>query len=160
MKIGEILELSLTQSLAEIAKEHLSIGKEKARSGLQKAGCYSQNGMKGWFFDGDEKRLEQSIYDFVEPRKIHHKPSPNVPTNVHKERKKEPTNEPMNQRSVKRNESSLERMNVVRKRSSFDLEVGLMKELKVQAILHDRHVYEIVETALRQYLNDLKKESS
>lgn len=105
--------------------------------------------MKGWFFDGDEKRLEQSIYDFVEPRKINHKPSPNVPTNVHKERKKETTNEP-----------SLERMNVVRKRSSFDLEVGLMKELKVQAILHDRHVYEIVETALRQYLNDLKKESS
>ncbi|MDN4866240.1 hypothetical protein QYM26_32120, partial [Priestia megaterium] len=65
MKIREIIELSKTDSLAKIAKEHLNVGKEKAREGLKQAGCYSINGVKGWHFDGDESVLEQSIYDFV-----------------------------------------------------------------------------------------------
>lgn len=41
---------------------------------------------------------------------------------------------------------------IKRKRASFDLDVELLKELKKYAILHDRNLYEIVETALRQYL--------
>lgn len=65
MKIKEIIELSKTDSLAKIAKEHLDVGKEKAREGLKQAGCYSINGVKGWHFEGDESVLEQSIYDFV-----------------------------------------------------------------------------------------------
>jgi len=65
VKIKEIIELSKTDSLAKIAKEHLSVGKEKAREGLKLAGCYSVNGVKGWFFDGDQSVLDQSIYDFV-----------------------------------------------------------------------------------------------
>lgn len=65
MKIKEIIELSKTDSLAKIAKDHLSVGKERAREALKQAGCYSKNGLKGWHFDGDESVLEQSIYDFV-----------------------------------------------------------------------------------------------
>lgn len=65
MKIGEILELTKSKSLAAIAKENLSIGKDKARLALKEAGCYSKNGVKGWFYDGGESVLEQSIYDFV-----------------------------------------------------------------------------------------------
>lgn len=81
MKIREIIELSKTDSLAKIAKEHLSVGKEKAREGLKLAGCYSKNGVKGWFFNGDESVLEQSIYDFVSTtRKA--KPSPKTRNNT------------------------------------------------------------------------------
>lgn len=81
MKIKEIIELSKTDSLAKIAKEHLSVGKEKAREGLKSAGCYSKNGVKGWFFDGEESVLEQSIYDFVTTtRKT--KPSPKTRNNT------------------------------------------------------------------------------
>lgn len=65
MKIGEIIELTESKSLADIAKENLSIGKDKARLALKEAGCYSKNGVKGWFYDGEESVLEQSIYDFV-----------------------------------------------------------------------------------------------
>jgi len=50
-----------------------------------------------------------------------------------------------------------ERTNVVRKRSSFDLDVQLLKQLKIQAIIHDRNVYEMVEDAIKLYLNELKK---
>lgn len=81
MKIREIIELSKTNSLAKIAKEHLSVGKEKAREGLKIAGCYSKNGVKGWFFDGDQSVLDQSIYDFVTTtRKA--KPSPKTRNNT------------------------------------------------------------------------------
>lgn len=166
MKIGEILELTKTKSLAEIAKEHLSIGKEKARDALKMAGCYSKNGVKGWFCD-DQSVLEHSIYDFAEPSKINRKPRPNVSTNelnneknqrsnVHEERAKDEI-ELTNEQVAPTNERTIERTNVVRKRSSFDIDVELMKDLKIQAIVHDRTIYEIVETAVRQYLEAMKK---
>ncbi|QDZ88695.1 hypothetical protein [Priestia megaterium] len=70
MKIGEILELAKSKPLADIAKENLSIGKDKARLALREAGCYSKNGVKGWFYDGEESVLEQSIYDFVDKPRL------------------------------------------------------------------------------------------
>lgn len=67
---------------------------------------------------------------------------------------KELTNEPTKEQTKERTNVTT---NVVRKRSSFDIDVELMKDLKIQAIIHNRNVYEIVETAIRQYLNELKK---
>ncbi|HDR7839259.1 TPA: hypothetical protein QCY33_005586 [Bacillus toyonensis] len=55
--------------MSEIAKENLEIGEKKAVEGLKKAGCYNISGKRGWHFDGDEKVLQQSIYDFVPPTK-------------------------------------------------------------------------------------------
>lgn len=177
MKIREIIELSKTDSLAKIAKEHLSVGKEKAREGLKLAGCYSKNGVKGWFFEGDESVLDQSIYDFVSTtRKT--KPSPNVsnkknisakssePNNSKESAKVEiaqtkkqvaPTIENFNT-NVKDNTNIGTNINtnVSRKRASFDLDVELIKQLKVQAVLQDKNLYEMVEIAIREYLNGLK----
>lgn len=180
MKIREIIELSKTDSLAKIAKEHLNVGKEKAREGLKLAGCYSKNGVKGWFFEGDESVLDQSIYDFVSTtRKA--KPSPNVSnkkniskkSNVSKESAKveitqtkkqvAPTIENFNT-NVKDNTNVDFDTNVGtdintdvnRKRASFDLDVELVKQLKVQAVLQDKNLYEMVEIAIREYLNGLK----
>ncbi|MGG0545409.1 hypothetical protein ABEY63_26420 [Priestia aryabhattai] len=167
MKIREIIELSKTDSLAKIAKEHLSVGKEKAREGLKQAGCYSINGVKGWHFDGDESVLEQSIYDFVTTtRKA--TPSPNVSSKKRKnEKTKEQTNisaeEEINKGSEQAaptlertkeetNVTTKERLNVVRKRASFDLDVELLKELKIKAVVEDKNIYEMVETAIRHYL--------
>ncbi|MEB2631947.1 hypothetical protein SOP94_26400 [Peribacillus frigoritolerans] len=162
MKIGKILELIKTDTLANIAKRadvHLS--EESLRKALNKAGYeYRNSGKKGWYFvgEGDEETVqEQLIYDFATAGK--------VSTNVNKE----PIND-TNQRSnvgiksgkeqVKQaNEQSaptIERTNVIRKRSSFDMDVELMKELKIQAIIHDRTVYELVESAVRHYLAELK----
>lgn len=69
MKIKEILELTQTMRVSEIAKEFLEVGEKKAVEGLKKAGCYNTSGKRGWYFDGDESVLEQSIYDFVAPTK-------------------------------------------------------------------------------------------
>ncbi len=76
MKIGEIIELTQIESLAKIAKERLEFGKKKATEAMQKAGCYTKNGMKGWYFDGDPSVLEQSIYDFASSIRRKPKPSP------------------------------------------------------------------------------------
>lgn len=105
-----------------------------------------------------------------------------VTTKEQKERKKETTkgtneqtNEPTNERTnvdTKRSKEEIKQANeqvaptlepigqtnektIVRKRSSFDLDVELLKELKIKAIIHDKNVYEIVETAIRKHLKGL-----
>lgn len=186
MKIGEILELTKTKKISDIAKESLDIGEKPTREALKKAGCFSVSGKSGWFFEGDKNVLEQSIYDFAPPKKINRttsKATANVST---KEPKKELTLEPSNvsakeemnqaeiQTAVTKEPTNLrtkEPMNVstkepksiptnepktiIRKRSSFDIDVELMKELKIKAVLSDKNVYEMVETAIRQYLKEL-----
>lgn len=164
MNIKEILELTKTKRLSEIAKESLEIGEKKAVEGLKKAGCYNISGKRGWHFDGDESVLEQSIYDFVAPTKGNAKA--NVPTN-------EPTLQPSNVGKAideikkgkqevattkeETNVRTLERKSVIRKRSSFDIDVELMKELKIHAVIQDKNIYEIVETAIRKELARMKK---
>lgn len=73
------------------------------------------------------------------------------------ERNHEGTNE-RHYVSTMTNEPTLERRNegtnIVRKRASFDIDVNLLKELKVQAVLRDKNVYEMVEQAIRQYLSE------
>ena len=170
MLIKEIVEgIKQGKTLAVIGKD-IGVGKEKLSASLKNAG-YEFSRQEGWFFGGEgEQPLEKDFREFIEGVK-----KANVST---KERKKEKTKEPKNQRS---NESSnvpakeeikqankqvaptlettkqgtKERSNVVRKRSSFDLDVELMKELKIQAVIHDKNIYEMVETAIRQYLKDL-----
>ena len=164
MIIKDILELTQTKRVSEIAKERLEIGEKKAVEGLKKAGCYNISGKRGWHFDGDESVLEQSIYDFVAPTKG--KAKANVRTN-------EPTLQPSNVvkavEEIKKgkqevattkeqtNVRTLEPKSVIRKRSSFDIDVELMKELKIQAVIHDKNIYEIVETAIRKELARMKK---
>lgn len=186
MKIGELLKLTKTKKISDIAKESLDIGEKPTREALKKAGCFSISGKSGWFFEGDKNVLEQSIYDFSPPKKINRttgKATANVST---KEPKKEltlepsnlpakeemnlaetqtavteePTNvrtkEPMNVSTKEtKNVSTNEPKTIIRKRSSFDIDVELMKELKIKAVLNDKNVYEMVETAIRNYLKDL-----
>ncbi|HDR7590548.1 TPA: hypothetical protein QCX48_005490 [Bacillus mycoides] len=166
MIIKDILELTQTMRVSEIAKESLEIGEKKAIEGLKKAGCTFTSGKSGWYLaEGmDESVLEQSIYDFVAPTKG--KAKANVSTN-------EPTLQPSNVvkavEEIKKgkqevattkeqtNVRTLERKSVIRKRSSFDIDVELMKELKIQAVIHDKNIYEIVETAIRKELARMKK---
>lgn len=69
MKVRELLELTQTKKLADIAKERLDFGEKKAVEVLKEAGCYHISGKRGWHFDGDEAVLERSIYSFVPPSK-------------------------------------------------------------------------------------------
>lgn len=167
MTIGEILEaLKQGKALANIAKE-LTVGKEKLSKALQKAGYEYNRGNRKWAFaETGEEPLNQAYTDFVESSRnvkkqpVIHAPkevvattekaeaSKNQQTNVPtKERKNEPTKE-----------LTKERTNVVRKRSSFDIDVALMKDLKIQAVIHGKNVYEIVENAIRKELAQMKKE--
>ncbi|HDR7261020.1 TPA: hypothetical protein QCX12_004762 [Bacillus paranthracis] len=166
MKIKEILNLTQTMKLAEVSKKYLEVGEKKASAGLKEAGCTYTSGRSGWYLaEGtDDSVLEQSLYDFVAPTKG--KAKANVST-------KEPTLQPSNVvkavEEIKKgkeevattkeetNVRTLERTSVIRKRSSFDIDVELMKELKIQAVIHDKNIYEIVETAIRKELTRMKK---
>ncbi|OOR17170.1 hypothetical protein [Bacillus cereus] len=66
MKIKDILNLTQTMRVSEIAKD-LEIGEKKAVAGLKKAGCTFTSGRSGWYLaEGtDEGVLEKSIYDYA-----------------------------------------------------------------------------------------------
>lgn len=184
MTIGEIVEaIKQGKAVASIAKE-LTIGKEKLSKALQKAGYEYNRGNRKWTFAGTgEEPLNQDYTNFVESSRgsVTHsqkevvattekaKASKNHQTNVR-------TNEAINVGSkVGLNERTKERKNepskeltkeptnignkVVRKRSSFDIDVELMKDLKIQAVIHGKNVYEVVENAIRKELAELKKEN-
>lgn len=171
MKIREIIELSKTDSLAKIAKEHLSVGKEKAREGLKSAGCYSKNGVKGWFFDGDESVLEQSIYDFVsttrkaksevdnakkevavtteKPRLV------NNPTSQQsKKTDSKQDDKPVNKQTNKQvGKPTIQETNKqAMKKVTYEIEEQLHDELKIKAIREKRTVSEIVNDIIKQGL--------
>jgi hypothetical protein len=133
MKIKDVLELVKDKPIAEVAKESLTIGEKPARQALKLAGCYTIVGQSGWFFDDSENpnNLEKSIYDFADQVKQQHdtilKSAANLGTNE---------------------ETSF----VPRKRHSFDLDVRLVKELKLHCVREDLTLYEVVEDAIRGYL--------
>lgn len=131
--IREVLKETQTKTIAEIAKESLEIGEKLARQALKEAGCYAVVGQSGWYFDVlfDESNLDKSIYDFADQVK---------------QREKEELRHAAN---VQTYESTM----IPRKRHSFDLDVRLMKELKLRCVQDDITLYEAVEDAIRDYLN-------
>lgn len=144
MKIGEILELTKEKKMADIAKEHLNIGEKPTREAMKKAGCIYQPGKKGWLFEGDQETLEKSIYDFS-PTKPTAKETTNTESKVSSKVTNNETNNELNQ--VTNNVHT-----IVRKRFSVDLNSELIKQLKIKSVVEDRHIYELVEDALNDFL--------
>lgn len=134
MKIRDILALTQEKRLSEIAKEHLNIGEKPAREALKNAGCYSQSGKKGWYFDGDEEILDKEIYEFT-------KAKANVVT---KKVKNEGNKKDMNTKTEEQKNE--------RRRASFDLDAELLKQLKIKAVIEDKNIYELVEQAIKEFL--------
>lgn len=87
---------------------------------------------------------------------VEHSTHKNQPTNVDVKRAKEEF-EQANKEAAPTLAQTNQLTNVVRKRSSFDIDVDLMKELKITAITHDKPVYLIVESAIRKELAKMKK---
>ena len=54
------------------------------------------------------------------------------------------------------NETRKEEKKVERKRVSFDLRTDLHKELKMQALLQEKNIYNLIEEALEKYLSEKK----
>lgn len=191
MKIGEILELTQTMKLSEIAKQYLDVGEKKALEGMKKAGCYAVSGKRGWYYDGDPAVLEQSIYDFT-TKTINTRPKANGSNKTTNKTKKTKTESMFSKSIMIENGNKIvmtqyPRKKVIedktdevteynpdffemtgeevpkvenppnedikRKRMSFDLDIELMKELKIQGIRDDVPLYEMVENAIRHYLD-------
>lgn len=134
MKIKDILEMTQQRTIAEIAKDHLEVGEKTARQALKMAGCYSVVGKPGWFFDETEnpENLDRSIYDFVD---------------LVKQEREQILKAAANVQTYKINKPS-----ILRKRHSFDLDVSLVKQLKIKSVRDDKPLYETVEDAIRLYL--------
>lgn len=138
MKISEILEMTQQKTIAEIAKESLDISEKTARQALKRAGCYSIVGKNGWYFDESEnpENLDESIYYFADQ--------------VKKERNSI-LKDAANVQTYKGTGNGIE---IPRKRHSFDLDVRLVKELKLKCVRDDITLYEAVEDAIRAYLKE------
>lgn len=143
MKISKIIELTQTKTVAEVAKEYLTIGEKPARQALKQAGCYSVAGKPGWFFDESEnpENFHQSIYYFADQVRKQQEGILKAAANLDS--------------NVAWDDESF----TPRKRHSFDLEVRLVKELKIHCVKQDKTLYEAVEEAIRAYL-ERNKEST
>lgn len=135
MIISEILELTKTKTIAVIAKELLTIGEKPAREAMKQAGCYSIVGKPGWFFDEgeDPENLNQSIYVFADQVKEHQNKIIRYTANLDS------------------NDDYTDLL-IPRKRHSFDLDVRLVKQLKIHCVKKDKTLYEVVEKSIRDYL--------
>lgn len=54
------------------------------------------------------------------------------------------------------NEKRKKEVKVERRRVSFDLRTDLHKELKMQALVHEKNIYILIEEALERYLKEIK----
>lgn len=138
MKISEVIEMSKEKPLSVIAKDHLEIGEKTARKALNRAGCYATVGQAGWHMGDTENadNLHKSIYEFADLVKQEEAESLKQAANVQ-------TYEGAS-------------LSVLRKRHSFDLDVNLMKRLKLKCVQEDITLYEAVENAIKQYLEEDK----
>ena len=191
MKIREVLELTQTMRLSDLAKEHLEVGEKKALEALKNAGCYAISGKRGWYYDGDPSVLEQSIYDFT-TKTINTRPKANGSNRTTNKTKKTKTESVSSKSIMIENGDKIvmtqyPRKKVIedktdevteynpdffemtgeevpkvenppneeikRKRMSFDLDTELLKELKIEGIREERPLYEMVENAIRHYLD-------
>lgn len=133
MLISEILELVKDKPLAQVAKEHLTIGEKPARLAMKRAGCYSIVGQPGWFLDESENpdNLNKSIYYFADQLKQEEEGMLRAAANLG---------------------TFEETVFIPRKRHSFDLDVRIVKELKIHCVKKDITLYEAVEGAINEYL--------
>lgn len=136
MKIKEILELTQTQPIAEVAKQYLTIGEKPTRQAMKRAGCYTIVGQAGWIFDDTESslNLECSVYELAEE--------------VARER-----NEDL---KAAVDGYTADENYIPRRRHSFDLDIRVVKQLKLHCIRTDQTLYEVVEEAILQYLESEK----
>lgn len=131
MKVRDVISLTHEKRLSDFVKEHLTIGEKNTRAALKSAGAVPQKGKRGWIFEGPEENLEKSIYDFINSDRKR-----DVRVKVKKENK----------------ELAKTEYKIQRKRASFDIDKELLKTIKVKSVMEEKHVYEIVEDAIRSYL--------
>jgi hypothetical protein len=106
---------------------------------MNRAGYYF-NDVNGWFYteSADQRKIKK-------PTKKPKSQTTNKPKN-------EPTLQPIKEQKNVLSVQTKEVMGTIRKRTSFDLDTQLVKQLKIKAVMDDRNVYEIVEQAIREYL--------
>lgn len=148
MTLREILELlnSKGWNKAKIAKEKLPFGEKKLAELLDELGfIFSNIAPKGWSYQGKEAFLDDDIMKFVgeikttKPKAKENSKSKSV---LKKEIAKEEKNKTTNVKA--------------RKRASFDIDVEVLKRLRIYAIKEEKNTYEIVEKAIIKYLEEVK----
>lgn len=159
------------ERVQDIAEE-IGINRSTLREAIKRGGWDVVNGRRGsnseWQYTGTEPEpLDEPLRVGASNRKSAKKflveRSNELKNETTKELLNERTNEGnngttkelSNQRSnVGTEEQKNEPIQTVRKRASFDLDVDLLKRLKMEAILRDKNIYEMVEEAIKKYLED------
>lgn len=171
MILSEILELLNAKgegwTKAKIAKEKLTIGEKKLGEVLDDLGFeFSNVAPKGWKYNGDESKLDKSIYDFVTtPRKktktkataikkvgnpeIQEVNKPDKPVNSSSQ------TTPTTNTIKKSNPSNKEEINPIKK-VTYEIEENTHLEIKIKALREKRNVSELVNEALKNYLKGEK----
>jgi hypothetical protein len=163
MKIIELIKLTETKPLKEIAKEeakHLSGFEKKVRTIFKEIGVIPKGtGKSGWNVenaDPGKLQLDVGSFEVFKPRtaKTIKKERTEEEINVSRETTKEKTYDKIKEQDIK---PTKEEKPKVRKRASFDIDKDVLKRLRMYAIQEEKNTYELVEKAIVQFLEDVKK---
>lgn len=158
IKIGEYFEkIKAGQTNKAIAE---SIGKpaKALNRALQRAGYKYDATAKEWQYAGEGAEPLDEVFVFGASGQRVSETVKSQDTNegtkeISNEQTNVQTNQPTKSRTNKQTKvQAIEQKNIVRKRSSFDIDVELTRQLKVKAAMEDKNVYEMVEQAIRDYL--------
>lgn len=186
MKIGELLELTHKMSFNDAikaAKENygLSMGRDRTAKVLKMVGCYTQDGVRGWFLsdDADKSVLDASIHDFMPQNATPtatkraeneavatvfsraNVPASQLPNKTeYKEDEKSDQTENIkvnNQDGNKSNNNENNKTNnkvgnPIMKKVTYEIEEQLHDKLKIRAIVEKRTVSEIVNEIIKKGL--------
>jgi len=180
MKIGEILEAIKTEKIADLAKRIEGISEKPLRTALKKAGYeFSNAEPKGWHFTGTgEEPLEKSIFEYhtkaaAKSRQTETQKSNNKENNKTKKTENHDTinsnkqesretiiteNHPTNQLENKQFEqATIQETRKPVKKVTYEIDENLHYEYRMAAFRQKKNVSELVEQAMREYLENHMK---
>lgn len=166
MTLREILELLNTKgwNAGKVAKEKMPFGVKKFTPLLDELGFkFSNSGQKGWTYHGDEIFLDDDIMNFVGNIKT---TRPKADAIKNPEIKK--VNKLDNQESIsntispistktptiKKSNPSNKEINKTIKKVTYEIEEENHIEIKIRALREKRNVSELVNQAIKNYLEE------
>lgn len=147
LTILDVIEFNKQMKFLDVAKTHAPVGREKLREAMKLAGATFDQQTKRWQIQEGHPNEKKRVLDFVQSSRI---------TNPKQEKAQEPLRvDPVTGQSQLDDgyfEIEMKPEKIVRKKVSLDLDVALHKRLKHIALENDVKLYELVEGALRDYV--------
>lgn len=152
LTILEVIEFNKEMKFLDVAKKYAPVGREKLREAMKLAGASFDQKTKRWYIEEGHSNEKKKVLDFVQSSRINNKVERINEAELLK------MNPITGQSELNDEYFNIETKpkKIVRKKVSLDLDVSLHKNLKRIALENDMKLYELIESVLRNYVDNKK----